>query len=115
MEEVDMIRLQLKLQGSVSAKVNAGPMAYARAFLEEKNAKKYPDNQVKLLKEIFRQFSEACGQALEVNERLIKEDQLEYQEEMKTHYRDMLTELSGIMNEQIPQTRQPGTERHSGF
>lgn len=107
-------------------------MAYARAFLEEKNAKKYPDNQVKLLKEIFRyidknksirrslkvgsmtwliickivfapcrQFAEACGQALDVNERLIKEDQLEYQEEMRAHYRDMLTELSGIMNEQV--------------
>ncbi|XP_054868309.1 dedicator of cytokinesis protein 10 isoform X6 [Amphiprion ocellaris] len=101
MEEVDMIRLQLKLQGSVSVKVNAGPMAYARAFLEEKNAKKYPDNQVKCLKEIFRQFAEACGQALDVNERLIKEDQLEYQEEMRAHYRDMLTELSGIMNEQL--------------
>ncbi|KAK2847228.1 hypothetical protein Q5P01_010227 [Channa striata] len=115
MEEVDMIRLQLKLQGSVSVKVNAGPMAYARAFLEEKNAKKYPDNQVKLLKEIFRQFAEACGQALNVNERLIKEDQVEYQEEMRAHYRDMLTELSGIMNEQIPHTRQPGTERHSAY
>ncbi|XP_077960822.1 dedicator of cytokinesis protein 10 isoform X11 [Gasterosteus aculeatus] len=101
MEEVDMIRLQLKLQGSVSVKVNAGPMAYARAFLEEKNAKKYPDNQVKLLKEIFRQFADACGQALDVNERLIKEDQLEYQEEMRAHYRDMLTELSGVMNEQL--------------
>uniref|UniRef100_A0A3Q2YNX4 DOCKER domain-containing protein n=1 Tax=Hippocampus comes TaxID=109280 RepID=A0A3Q2YNX4_HIPCM len=101
MEEVDMIRLQLKLQGSVSAKVNAGPMAYARAFLEEKNAKKYPDNQVKLLKEIFRQFAEACGQALDVNERLIKEDQLEYQEEMRAHYRDMLSELCAIMNEQV--------------
>uniref|UniRef100_A0A8C5HBS2 Dedicator of cytokinesis protein 10 n=1 Tax=Gouania willdenowi TaxID=441366 RepID=A0A8C5HBS2_GOUWI len=101
MEEVDMIRLQLKLQGSVSVKVNAGPMAYARAFLEEKNAKKYPDNQVKLLKEIFRQFAEACGQALDVNERLIKEDQLEYQEEMRAHYRDMLTELCSIMNEQV--------------
>ncbi|XDV31786.1 hypothetical protein PO909_002743 [Leuciscus waleckii] len=113
MEEVDMIRLQLKLQGSVSVKVNAGPMAYARAFLEEKNAKKYPDNQVKLLKEIFRQFADACGQALKVNERLIKEDQLEYQEEMKAHYKDMLTELSAIMNEQIPFTRQPGTERHN--
>uniref|UniRef100_A0A8C1R9J2 Dedicator of cytokinesis 10 n=1 Tax=Cyprinus carpio TaxID=7962 RepID=A0A8C1R9J2_CYPCA len=100
MAEVDMIRLQLKLQGSVSVKVNAGPMAYARAFLEEKNAKKYPDNQVKLLKEIFRQFADACGQALKVNERLIKEDQLEYQEEMKAHYKDMLTELSAIMNEQ---------------
>uniref|UniRef100_G3P3V0 PH domain-containing protein n=1 Tax=Gasterosteus aculeatus aculeatus TaxID=481459 RepID=G3P3V0_GASAC len=104
MEEVDMIRLQLKLQGSVSVKVNAGPMAYARAFLEEKNAKKYPDNQVKLLKEIFRQFADACGQALDVNERLIKEDQLEYQEEMRAHYRDMLTELSGVMNEQTRST-----------
>uniref|UniRef100_A0A8C7GD90 Dedicator of cytokinesis 10 n=1 Tax=Oncorhynchus kisutch TaxID=8019 RepID=A0A8C7GD90_ONCKI len=101
MAEVDMIRLQLKLQGSVSVKVNAGPMAYARAFLEEKNAKRYPDNQVKLLKEIFRQFAEACGQALDVNERLIKEDQLEYQEEMRAHYRDMLTELSTVMNEQV--------------
>ncbi|MBZ3878923.1 Dedicator of cytokinesis protein 10 [Sciurus carolinensis] len=100
MDEVDMIRLQLKLQGSVSVKVNAGPMAYARAFLEETNAKKYPDNQVKLLKEIFRQFADACGQALDVNERLIKEDQLEYQEELRSHYKDMLRELSTIMNEQ---------------
>uniref|UniRef100_A0A8C3DS92 Dedicator of cytokinesis 10 n=1 Tax=Corvus moneduloides TaxID=1196302 RepID=A0A8C3DS92_CORMO len=101
MEEVDMIRLQLKLQGSVSVKVNAGPMAYARAFLEETNAKRYPDNQVKLLKEIFRQFAEACGHALDVNERLIKEDQFEYQGEMKSHYKDMLSELSVVMNEQV--------------
>ncbi|XP_072330609.1 dedicator of cytokinesis protein 10 isoform X4 [Scyliorhinus torazame] len=115
MNEVDMIRLQLKLQGSVSAKVNAGPMAYAWAFLEEKNAKKYPDNQVKLLKEIFRQFAAACGHALEVNERLIKEDQLEYQEEMKSHYRDLLSELSTVMNEQVvygeDTTKQQGVER----
>lgn len=48
-----------------------------------------------------RQFSDACGQALNVNERLIKEDQLEYQMEMKAHYKDMLTELSAIMNEQV--------------
>ncbi|XP_031429853.1 dedicator of cytokinesis protein 10 isoform X10 [Clupea harengus] len=117
MDEVDMIRLQLKLQGSVSVKVNAGPMAYARAFLEEKNAKKYPDNQVKLLKEIFRQFAEACGQALDVNERLIKEDQLEYQEEMKAHYKDMLSELSAIMNEQlcrgVRSTSSPSTLSHT--
>ncbi|XP_032887032.1 dedicator of cytokinesis protein 10 isoform X3 [Amblyraja radiata] len=101
MNEVDMIRLQLKLQGSVSAKVNAGPMAYAWAFLDDTNAKIYPDNQVKLLKDIFRQFAAACGHALEVNERLIKEDQLEYQEEMKSHYRDLLSELSTVMNEQL--------------
>lgn len=50
---------------------------------------------------LCRQFTEACGQALEVNERLIKEDQLEYQEEMKSHYKNMLSELSEIMNEQV--------------
>lgn len=56
---------------------------------------------MKLLKEVFRQFVEACGQALAVNERLIKEDQLEYQEEMKANYREMAKELSEIMHEQI--------------
>ncbi|XP_054521470.2 dedicator of cytokinesis protein 9 isoform X8 [Pan troglodytes] len=99
--EVDMIKLQLKLQGSVSVQVNAGPLAYARAFLDDTNTKRYPDNKVKLLKEVFRQFVEACGQGLAVNERLIKEDQLEYQEEMKANYREMAKELSEIMHEQI--------------
>ncbi|KAM6448572.1 dedicator of cytokinesis protein 9 isoform 2-T2 [Liasis olivaceus] len=99
--EVDMIKLQLKLQGSVSVQVNAGPLAYARAFLDDTSTKRYPDNKVKSLKEIFRQFVETCGQALEVNERLIKEDQIEYQEEMKANYREMAKELSEIMHEQI--------------
>uniref|UniRef100_A0A8B9W355 Dedicator of cytokinesis 9 n=1 Tax=Anas zonorhyncha TaxID=75864 RepID=A0A8B9W355_9AVES len=98
--EVDMIKLQLKLQGSVSVQVNAGPLAYARAFLDDTNTKRYPDNKVKLLKEVFRQFVEACGHALGINERLIKEDQLEYQEEMKANYREMAKELSEIMHEQ---------------
>lgn len=52
----------------------------------------------------FRQFVEACGQALAVNERLIKEDQLEYQEEMKANYREMAKELSEIMHEQVSAT-----------
>ncbi|XP_043098645.1 dedicator of cytokinesis protein 9 isoform X9 [Puntigrus tetrazona] len=99
--EVDMIRLQLKLQGSISVQVNAGPLAYARAFLDDACAKKYPDNKVKQLKEVFRQFVEACGQALAVNERLIKEDQQEYHDEMKASYKDLARELSHIMHEQI--------------
>ncbi|XP_060724947.1 dedicator of cytokinesis protein 9 isoform X3 [Tachysurus vachellii] len=99
--EVDMIRLQLKLQGSISVQVNAGPLAYARVFLNDTCAKKYPDNKVKQLKEVFRQFVEACGEALRVNERLIKEDQQEYHDEMKASYRDLSRELSLIMNEQI--------------
>ncbi|XP_053563795.1 dedicator of cytokinesis protein 9 isoform X2 [Bombina bombina] len=99
--EVDMIKLQLKLQGSVSVQVNAGPLAYARAFLDDTITKKYADNKIKQLKEVFRQFVEACGQALCVNERLIKENQFEYQEEMKANYREMVKELSEIMHEQI--------------
>eukprot|EP00062_Callorhinchus_milii_P020350 gi/632975902/ref/XP_007904488.1/ PREDICTED: dedicator of cytokinesis protein 9 [Callorhinchus milii] len=99
--DVDMIRLQLKLQGSVIVQVNAGPLAYARAFLDDANVKRFADNKVKQLKEVFRQFVEACGQALGVNERLIKEDQLEYQEEMKANYKEMVRELSDIMHEQI--------------
>ncbi|XP_053565996.1 LOW QUALITY PROTEIN: dedicator of cytokinesis protein 10 [Bombina bombina] len=115
MDDVDMIRLQLKLQGSVSVKVNAGPMAYARAFLTETNANNYPESHVKHLKEIFRQFADTCGLALEVNERLIKEDQLEYQEEMKSHYREILLELSEVMNEPITyredQSKQQGSDK----
>lgn len=36
--------------------VNAGPLAYARAFLDDSSAKKFPDNKVKQLKEVFRYF-----------------------------------------------------------
>uniref|UniRef100_A0A673HXD4 Dedicator of cytokinesis protein 9-like n=1 Tax=Sinocyclocheilus rhinocerous TaxID=307959 RepID=A0A673HXD4_9TELE len=99
--DVDMIQLQLKLQGSISVQVNAGPLAYARAFLDDTSTKKYPDNKVKQLKEVFRQFVEACGLGLGVNERLIKEDQQEYHDEMKANYRDLTKELSAIMHEPI--------------
>ncbi|XP_033866575.3 dedicator of cytokinesis protein 9-like isoform X8 [Acipenser ruthenus] len=99
--DVDMIKLQLKLQGSVSVQVNVGPLAYARAFLDDASTKRFPDNKVKQLKEVFRQFVEASGHGLGINERLIKEDQLEYQEEMKANYREMARELSEIMHEQI--------------
>uniref|UniRef100_A0A674DQL3 Dedicator of cytokinesis 9 n=1 Tax=Salmo trutta TaxID=8032 RepID=A0A674DQL3_SALTR len=81
--------------------VNAGPLAYARAFLDDASTKKYPDNSVKQLKEVFRQFVEACGHGLGINERLIKEDQQEYHDEMKANYRDLARELSAIMHEPI--------------
>ncbi|XP_074988694.1 dedicator of cytokinesis protein 11 isoform X5 [Caretta caretta] len=52
--EVDMIQLQLKLQGCVSVQVNAGPLAYARAFLNDNQSGKYPTKKVNELKEMFR-------------------------------------------------------------
>ncbi|XP_061264353.1 dedicator of cytokinesis protein 11 isoform X5 [Bos javanicus] len=101
--DVDMIQLQLKLQGCVSVQVNAGPLAYARAFLNDSQASKYPAKKVNELKDMFRKFIQACSIALELNERLIKEDQIEYHEGLKSNFRDMVKELSDIIHEQIIQ------------
>lgn len=99
--EVDMIQLQLKLQGCVSVQVNAGPMAYARAFLDDSKTNQSASKKAKELKEIFRRFVEACSMALDMNERLIKEDQFEYHEGLKTNFKDMVKELSDIIHEEI--------------
>ncbi|CAH2315231.1 dedicator of cytokinesis 11 isoform X3 [Pelobates cultripes] len=99
--DVDMIQLQLKLQGCVSVQVNAGPLAYARAFLDDTRSSKYPSKKIKELKDIFKQFIQACSVALEMNEQLIKEDQIEYQEGLKSNFREMVKELSDIIHEQM--------------
>uniref|UniRef100_A0A8C1G386 Dedicator of cytokinesis 11 n=1 Tax=Cyprinus carpio TaxID=7962 RepID=A0A8C1G386_CYPCA len=99
-QEVNMKTLQLKLQGCVSVQVNAGPMAYARAFLDESKSGQ-SSKKVKELKEIFRQFVNACSMALDINERLIKEDQYEYHEELKANFKSMVKELSDIIHEQV--------------
>lgn len=49
---------------------------------------------------IHRKFIQACSIALELNERLIKEDQVEYHEGLKSNFRDMVKELSDIIHEQ---------------
>ncbi|XP_069749821.1 dedicator of cytokinesis protein 11 isoform X2 [Narcine bancroftii] len=98
---LDMIQLQLKLQGCVSVQVNAGPLAYARAFLDDSKSIKLATKKVKQLKEIFRDFIAACSLALDLNERLIKEDQLEYHEGLKGNFKDMVKELSEITHEQM--------------
>ncbi|KAE8278917.1 Dedicator of cytokinesis protein 11 [Larimichthys crocea] len=102
-QEVDMIQLQLKLQGCVSVQVNAGPMAYARAFLDDSKSNQSGNKKVKDLKDIFRRFVEACSMALDINERLIKEDQFEYHEGLKSNFKEMVKELSDIIHEQIYQ------------
>uniref|UniRef100_A0A673C5W8 Dedicator of cytokinesis 11 n=1 Tax=Sphaeramia orbicularis TaxID=375764 RepID=A0A673C5W8_9TELE len=100
-QEVDMIQLQLKLQGCVSVQVNAGPMAYARAFLDDSKSSQSGNKKVKDLKDIFRRFVQACSMALDINERLIKEDQFEYHEGLKSNFKEMVKELSDIIHEQV--------------
>ncbi|XP_017295224.1 dedicator of cytokinesis protein 11 isoform X2 [Kryptolebias marmoratus] len=102
-QEVDMIQLQLKLQGCVSVQVNAGPMAYARAFLDDSKPTPSGNKKTKELKDVFRRFVEVCSMALDINERLIKEDQFEYHEGLKSNFKDMVKELSDIIHEPIYQ------------
>ncbi|GLD71620.1 dedicator of cytokinesis protein 11-like protein [Lates japonicus] len=80
--------------------VNAGPMAYARAFLDDSKTNQSGNKKVKDLKDIFRRFVEACSMALDINERLIKEDQFEYHEGLKANFKEMVKELSDIIHEQ---------------
>lgn len=54
MPPIDVKKLQLRLQGSVAVTVNAGPLAYASAFLNPKHTEKYLDDKVEELKDIFR-------------------------------------------------------------
>lgn len=49
--------MSLMILPAVLLQVNAGPLAYARAFLDDSSAKKFPDNKVKQLKEVFRYLS----------------------------------------------------------
>lgn len=51
---IDLKKLQLRLQGSVAVQVNAGPLAYATAFLDPKVRHNYLLTKINELKEVFR-------------------------------------------------------------
>lgn len=51
---IDIKKLQLRLQGAVAVQVNAGPLAYASAFLDPKLAQENTPAKINELKEVFR-------------------------------------------------------------
>ncbi|XP_062523379.1 dedicator of cytokinesis protein 9-like [Corticium candelabrum] len=91
----DKKKLQLLLQGAVMVTVNAGPLEYANVFLKDKT--QHSAKYVERLKEIYRDFSHWCGQALELNGRLIQEDQLPLQQSMEKDYREMCSKLEAMI------------------
>ncbi|XP_063724459.1 dedicator of cytokinesis protein 11-like isoform X2 [Symsagittifera roscoffensis] len=100
-KQPDMKRLQLKLQGCVGTQVNAGPMAYARAFLEDEKQYGFPANKVKELKRIYIDFVATCADALELNGRLIKSDQFEFHENLKLSFKLLVEKLAAILKMNI--------------
>ncbi|KAJ6223084.1 hypothetical protein RDWZM_001629 [Blomia tropicalis] len=107
----DAKHLQLVLQGSVNATVNAGPIAYANAFLRtpmgpemnvepdcsdievtDGNSCAFSESQ-KHLKFLFEQFLDLCECALKLNEKLIKPNQIEYHQNLKSNFEKLRNEL----------------------
>ncbi|CAL4142672.1 unnamed protein product [Meganyctiphanes norvegica] len=97
----DVKKLQLKLQGSISVQVNAGPLAYATTFLEEERSASYPVNQVARLKDVYREFVCSAKQALVLNSQVINSDQYEYQMALESNFSELLASLSSIFNEPL--------------
>ncbi|BFZ00720.1 hypothetical protein BsWGS_03761 [Bradybaena similaris] len=97
----DMKRLQLKLQGGVSTQVNAGPLAYAEAFLNPEKIAKYPVDKSDRLKAVFREFVMTCKDALDLNAKLIATEQKEYHESLKAGFMEIAERLSILLGEKI--------------
>lgn len=97
----DAKKLQLRLQGSVCVQVNAGPLAYAHAFLEPSQVELYPDDKVEDLRDVFREFVKICYAALQVNSKIITAEQQEYQEVLRQNYHKLCQELSQLFGEPV--------------
>ncbi|XP_065346303.1 dedicator of cytokinesis protein 11 isoform X2 [Cloeon dipterum] len=105
MEEVvycnppDAKRLQLLLQGSVCVQVNAGPMAYASAFLDPTKNAEYSEDDLEQLRDIFRDFVNVCSDALHLNAKLVSSEQHSYQEMLSETFQKMCQDLGALMSE----------------
>lgn len=57
---------------------------------------KYPIELVYQLKSIYKEFCEVCERGLQLNEKLVREEQYEYHESLKAQYQAMLCELTSL-------------------
>ncbi|XP_063429493.1 dedicator of cytokinesis protein 9-like isoform X5 [Mytilus trossulus] len=112
MSHPDLKRLQLKLQGSVSAQVNAGPLAFAEAFISK--GKNFPESKVELLKEVFRDFVYVCNDAVDLNGTLVTTEQKEYHESLNQGFQDIVSKLNDMFGEKILKIDGGGTLSRQG-
>ncbi|XP_022797946.1 dedicator of cytokinesis protein 11-like [Stylophora pistillata] len=86
---------------SACLQVNAGPLAYAHAFLDKSVLASHPHKHIEMLQQVYREFIGCCGKALEQNDLLIKEDQRMYQEDMKEKYAQLRTQLAKYIGDEV--------------
>ena len=89
----DLKQLQAVLHGSVLARVNVGPVRICDAFLG--NADKFPEAQIRQLRDSMNNFLILCARSVELNARFIKEDQREFQVQLEQGYREIKTQIMG--------------------
>ncbi|KAK6167208.1 hypothetical protein SNE40_021299 [Patella caerulea] len=109
----DIIKLHLKLQGSVNPQVHSGPLAYAQNFLSPEKIRNYKDDKVATLKHVFRDFVNSCKDALDLNAKLITSEQKEYHEHLTQGFNDMVENLTKLFGEKIIQLDELGSSRLS--
>ncbi|GLG92417.1 Dedicator of cytokinesis protein 9 [Gryllus bimaculatus] len=100
-QPTDAKKLQLRLQGSVCVQVNAGPLAYAAAFLDPDQQAQFAEEKVEELKDVFREFVKICYMALQINAKLISSDQLEYQQLLRNNFQKLCHDLSALFGEAL--------------
>lgn len=100
-QTTDVKKLQLVLQGSICVQVNAGPLTYASVFLDPALSNLYPDDKVEELKDIYREFLKICYSALQINSKIISQNQVEYQEALRENYKKLCSSLSELFGEPL--------------
>eukprot|EP01133_Synstelium_polycarpum_P004982 gene4982-5796_t len=80
--------LQIQLQGSLLLQVNAGPLAICSSFLAANDFDKYNAEHFTKLQESVKDFTNALGFAVKLNQQLSKEDGLELQAQLDRGYRE---------------------------
>jgi hypothetical protein len=81
--------------------VNAGPVAYAQAFLSRDKVLRYKPAVIGALKEHFRSFISVCNEALEMNASLVSSDQYDYHDSLVSNFNEMVKQLEDIFGERL--------------
>jgi hypothetical protein len=91
--------LQSVLQGSLLLQVHAGPKEICKVFLATAERSTYTNEQITALKRALSEFLRVCKEALDLNRTLIGPDQIRFQEEMETGFREMVDYMDPFLTQ----------------
>eukprot|EP00834_Sanchytrium_tribonematis_P005889 NODE_390_length_8164_cov_0.195908.p2 type:complete len:506 gc:universal NODE_390_length_8164_cov_0.195908:5371-6888(+) len=91
----DIKELQRVLSGSVRVTVNSGPLEVCRVFFSQRQ--QFPVDKIQQLEKIFREFLKLSDEALTLNKKLIKADQIEFQEDLEQGFEELKKQILILM------------------